>query len=92
LEPKRNSASGHLYFGRDGLIGIINTSVLAFLASSATILIPVRALAGIMAALVNPLALAIITVTFDAQERPKALGFLGIAGGLGTIVNPFFQQ
>jgi len=60
-----------------GLIGIIITSALAFLASSATILIPVRALAGIMAALVNPLALAIITVTFDAQERPKALGLPG---------------
>ena len=79
-----------------GLIGIIITSVLAFLASSAAILIPVRALAGIMAALVNPLALAIITVTFDAQERPKALGLygaaLGIAGGLGTIVISFLNQ
>jgi predicted MFS family arabinose efflux permease len=49
-----------------------------------------------MAALVNPLALAIITVTFDAQERPKALGLygatLGVAGGLGTIVISFLNQ
>jgi len=79
-----------------GLIGLTVTSVLAMLAPGATLLIPVRALAGIMSALVNPLALAIITVTFDAQERPKALGLygaaLGIAGGLGTIVISFLNQ
>jgi hypothetical protein len=49
-----------------------------------------------MAALVNPLVLAIITVTFDAQERPQTLGLygaaLGSAGGLGTILNHFFQH
>jgi MFS family permease len=49
-----------------------------------------------MAALINPLALAIISVTFDDQERPKALGLygasIGIVGGLGTIVISLLNQ
>jgi len=79
-----------------GLIGATITSVLAMLAPSAALLVPVRALAGIMAALVNPLALAIIMVTFDAEERPRALGLygaaLGVIGGLGTIAIAFLNQ
>jgi DHA2 family multidrug resistance protein-like MFS transporter len=79
-----------------GLIGVIITSILAMLAPSAALLIPVRALSGIMAALVNPLALAIIMVSFDKEERPKALGLygaaLGGAAGLGTIVISFLNQ
>lgn len=79
-----------------GLIGATITSILAMLAPAAAMLVPVRALAGIMAALVNPLALAIIMVTFDKQERPKALGLygaaLGIIGGLSTIVIAFLNQ
>ena len=79
-----------------GLIGLIITSALAFLAPGTTFLISVRAMAGIMAAVVNPLALAIVTVTFDDRERPKALGWygaaLGIAGVLGTIVISLLNQ
>jgi len=87
---------GRKRFLNYGLIGIIITSILAFLAPGASMLIPVRALAGIMAALINPLALAIISVTFDDQERPKALGLygaaIGIVGGLGTIVISLLNQ
>ncbi len=79
-----------------GLIGTTVTSMLAMVAPGAALLVPVRALAGIMAALVNPLALAIIMVTFDKEERPKALGLygaaLGVAGGVGTIVIAFLNQ
>jgi len=79
-----------------GLIGVIITSILAMLTPGAALLIPVRAVAGIMAALVNPLALAIIMVAFDKEELPKALGLyaaaLGVAGGLGTIVIAFLNQ
>lgn len=79
-----------------GLIGVTITSVLAMVAPAAAMLVPVRALAGIMAAVVNPLALAIIMVTFDKEERPKALGLygaaLGIVGGLGTIIIAFLNQ
>ena len=79
-----------------GLLGAAVTSILAMVAPGAALLIPVRALAGIMAALVNPLALAIIMVTFDREERPKALGLyaaaIGVVGGLGTIVIAFLNQ
>ena len=79
-----------------GLIGAAVTSILAMVAPGAALLVPVRALAGIMAALVNPLALAIIMVTFDTEERPKALGLygaaLGGAAGLGTMVISFLNQ
>ena len=79
-----------------GLIGVAVTSFLAMVAPGAALLIPVRALSGIMAALVNPLALAIIMVSFDKEERPKALGLygaaLGGAAGLGTIVISFLNQ
>jgi len=69
-----------------GLIGLIITSALAFLAPGTTFLISVRAMAGIMAAVVNPLALAIITVTFDDRERPRALGWYGAALGIGGVL------
>ena len=86
---------GRKRFLNYGLIGLIFTSVLAFIVPSAGLLIPVRALAGIMSALVNPLAMAIIVVTFDSQERPKALGLygaaIGVVGGLGTIVIAFLN-
>jgi DHA2 family multidrug resistance protein-like MFS transporter len=79
-----------------GLIGTSVTSILAMAVPGAALLVPVRALAGVMAALVNPLALAIIMVTFDSEERPKALGLygaaLGVAAGLGTMIISFLNQ
>ena len=79
-----------------GLVGVTITSMMAMLSPNVGLLVPVRGLAGIMAAMVNPLALAIITVTFDQEERPKALGIygaaMGVVGGLGTIVIAFLNQ
>ena len=79
-----------------GLVGVIFTSIVAMAAPGAAILMPARALAGIMAALVNPLSLAVIMVTFDKVERPKALGLyaaaIGVVGGLGTIIIAFLNQ
>ena len=87
---------GRKRFLNYGVLGMVFTSILAMLAPSASLLVPIRALAGVMAAFVNPLALAIITVTFDARERPKAFGlfgaFIGIAGGFGTIIISFLSQ
>lgn len=79
-----------------GIIGLFGASILAMIVPSAGLLIPVRALSGITAALVNPLALAILTVTFDSEERPTALGVyfaaIGIVGGVGTILIQFLNQ
>lgn len=79
-----------------GIIGVFAASLLAMITPSAALLVPVRALAGVAAALVAPLALAIISVTFDEKERPKALGTflaaIGISGGIGAIVIALINQ
>lgn len=91
---------GDLY-GRRRLIligtgGIIAAAILSMLAPSAEALIGIRGMDGICQALVNPLALAILTITFDSEERPKALGIygatLGIMGGFSSIAIQFFNQ
>ena len=88
-------------YGRRRLIligtgGIVAAAILSMLASNAGVLIAIRGMDGICQALVNPLALAIITVTFDAEERPKALGIygasLGIMGGLSSLIIQYFNQ
>lgn len=79
-----------------GTGGIVAAGILSMLASSAGALIGIRALDGVFQALVNPLALAILTVTFDDEERPKALGIygatLGILGGISSLAIQFFNQ
>jgi EmrB/QacA subfamily drug resistance transporter len=79
-----------------GTGGVVAMAILSMLASSAAALIGIRALDGICQALVNPLALAILSVTFDREERPKALGIygasLGIMGGLSSLIVQYFNQ
>lgn len=91
---------GDLY-GRRRLIligsgGIVAAAILSMLAPSAEALIGIRGMDGICQALVNPLALAILTITFDSEERPKALGIygatLGIMGGLSSLAIQYFNQ
>ena len=79
-----------------GTSGVLAMAVLSMVAPSPNALIGIRALDGIFQAMVNPLVLAILTVTFDSEERPKALGIygasLGIMGGLSSLVIQFFNQ
>ncbi|XWK89352.1 MAG: MFS transporter [Phormidium sp.] len=88
-------------YGRRRLIligtgGIVAAAILSMLASSAGALIGIRAMDGVCQALVNPLALAIITITFDQEERPKAIGIygatLGIMGGFSSLAIQYFNQ
>jgi EmrB/QacA subfamily drug resistance transporter len=79
-----------------GTGGIVAAAILSMLAPSAEVLTGIRALDGVCQALVNPLALAILTVTFDSEERPKALGIygatLGIMGGFSSLLIQFLNQ
>jgi EmrB/QacA subfamily drug resistance transporter len=79
-----------------GTSGVLAMAVLSMVAPSPNALIGIRALDGIFQAMVNPLVLAILTVTFDSEERPKALGIygasLGIMGGLSSLIIQFFNQ
>ncbi len=91
---------GDLY-GRRRLLmigtgGILSAAVLSMVAPNPEALIGIRALDGIFQALVNPLALAILTIAFDAEERPKSLGIygatLGIMGGFSSLAIQFLNQ
>jgi len=79
-----------------GTGGIVAAAISSMLAPGADALIGIRAMDGIFQALVNPLALAILTVTFDNEERPKALGIygatLGIMGGFSSLLIQYFNQ
>jgi len=79
-----------------GTGGILSATVLLMVAPNPEALIGIRALDGIFQALVNPLALAILMIAFDAEERPKALGIygatLGIMGGFSSLAIQFLNQ
>lgn len=61
-------------------------SVAAGLAPSAEVMLAARLLAGVGAAMIMPITLAVITSTFPPQERGQAIGvWTGVAGGGGII-------
>ncbi len=69
-----------------GLVLFGGFSVATALSTDPTTLIVLRGLAGVGAALVMPVSLTIITATFPASERGRAVGvWSGVAGGAGTL-------
>jgi MFS family permease len=60
------------------------------LSPDAGLLIAARAVQGAGAALVMPLALALVTAAFAPQDRPKALGIFGGVTGLAVSLGPLF--
>ncbi|MFB7344394.1 MFS transporter [Streptomyces hydrogenans] len=69
-----------------GLVLFGAASVVAGLAGSATVMIAARVAAGVGAAMIMPITLAVITSTFPEEERGKAIGvWTGVAGGGGVL-------
>ncbi|MEU4049961.1 MFS transporter [Streptomyces olivaceus] len=69
-----------------GLVLFGAASVVAGLAPSAGVMIGARVAAGISAAMIMPITLAVITSTFPEQERGRAIGvWTGVAGGGGIL-------
>ncbi|MEU8278978.1 MFS transporter [Microbispora bryophytorum] len=69
-----------------GLIVFGTAGVVAGLAPSAGVMIATRVAAGISAAMIMPITLAVITSTFPEEERGKAIGvWTGVAGGGGIL-------
>ncbi|MFF4898112.1 MFS transporter [Streptomyces sp. NPDC001068] len=69
-----------------GLIIFGAAGVVAGLAPSAGVMIAARVAAGVSAAMIMPITLAVITSTFPEEERGKAIGvWTGVAGGGGIL-------
>ncbi|MEV0635346.1 DHA2 family efflux MFS transporter permease subunit [Streptomyces sp. NPDC050619] len=63
-------------------------SVVGALAGDVNAVIAARAVMGIGAALVTPLALSVLPTLFAPDERPKAVGIISAASALGMPLGP----
>lgn len=63
-------------------------SLTCALVHTAGLLIAARSLTGVGAALLMPVTLSIITSTFPAAERARAIGIWAGVGGIGTAAGP----
>ncbi|MBU3863666.1 MFS transporter [Streptomyces sp. 4503] len=69
-----------------GLTIFGTAGAVAGLAPSAEVMIAARVAAGVSAAMIMPITLAVITSTFPEQQRGKAIGvWTGVAGGGGIL-------
>ncbi len=71
-----------------GLVVFAAGSALSALAGSAEALIASRGLMGVGGALIMPSTLSILTATFPAAERPKAIAIWTAFAGLGIAIGP----
>lgn len=67
-----------------GLIVFSTASLLIALAPASWFIIAARALQGMGAAIVAPSALALITATFEGEERNRAVAWYSAAAGIGA--------
>ena len=68
-----------------GLVAFAATSTLCGLAPNAVLLIACRALQGLSAAVLLPQVLAFINTVFPGPRRGWAMGWFGVASGVGSI-------
>lgn len=71
-----------------GLTVFLAGSLLGALADSVQLIIAARALMGVGAALVTPLALAVLPTVFGPDERPRAVAAAATAGAAGLPLGP----
>jgi EmrB/QacA subfamily drug resistance transporter len=69
-----------------GLLVFTVASLATGLANGPELLLAGRVAQGIGAALLSPAALSVVTKTFDAEERNKALGIWSAMGGGGSAI------
>ncbi|MFB7666430.1 MFS transporter [Kitasatospora sp. NPDC056138] len=76
---------GHRRMFLLGMAGFTLASLLCGLAQSPAQLVGTRLLQGLAAAAMAPQVLALITGSFPAEERPRALSWFGLTLGVGGI-------
>lgn len=76
---------GHHKIFLIGIIAFAFTSLLCGIAMSPEQLIAARLLQGLTGAAMVPQVLAMITINFPANERPRALSWFGAITGLGAV-------
>jgi EmrB/QacA subfamily drug resistance transporter len=76
-----------------GLVLFMGANALAGTAGSVEVLLVARVLAGVAAAMIMPVTLSVITSSFPAEQRARAVGiwsgFAGAGGILGLFVSSF---
>ena len=75
-----------------GLVVFALANIAAALAPSATALLVARVVAGAGAAMIMPVTLSVITSSFPAHERAKAVGIWAGFAGAGGILGLFFSS
>jgi MFS family permease len=68
-----------------GMASFTVASALCAVAQNPAELVGARLLQGLTAAALVPQVIALVTATFPAEERPKALSWYGVTGGLSGI-------
>lgn len=72
-----------------GLAVFAVSTVGAILATSVAMMITARVLAGVGAAMIMPVTLSIITASFPAEDRAKAIGVWAAFAGGGSMISMF---
>jgi EmrB/QacA subfamily drug resistance transporter len=74
-----------------GLVLFVGANAMAGFAGSVEVLLIARILAGVAAAMIMPVTLSVITTSFPAEQRARAIGvwsgFAGAGGILGLFVS-----
>ncbi|MER0247252.1 MFS transporter [Streptomyces sp. HSW2009] len=82
-----SGALGHRRTFRIGLLGFAVASALGGAAGNPEMLFGARALQGVLAALLAPAGLALLTITFtEARERGRAFGVFAAVGAAGSAL------
>ncbi|HEY3673465.1 MAG TPA: DHA2 family efflux MFS transporter permease subunit [Acidimicrobiia bacterium] len=72
-----------------GLVGFAATSLLCAIAPDTGTLIAARCAQGVAAALLVPNSLAMVSASFDVEDRGRAIGAWSGLGGIATAIGPF---
>jgi EmrB/QacA subfamily drug resistance transporter len=72
-----------------GLVAFAAVNVASAFAGDPSVLIALRVLAGVAAAMVMPVTLSVITTNFPADEQAKAIGIWAGFAGAGGIIGLF---